>query len=66
LDAVLKKLKLIAKSPCFQNVRIVDRDLLEVRWLRPHLAVQGAWVPALIRKLKSHMPLGVAKKTKQL
>ena len=26
MDAVLKKLKVIVKSPCFQNVRIVDKD----------------------------------------
>ena len=28
---------------------------LVVQWLRIHLAIQGAWVPSLVRELRLHM-----------
>ena len=31
------------------------------QWLRLCASMQGAWVPTLVRGLRSHMPEGVAK-----
>ena len=42
------------------------RDSLAVQWFRLHNPGQGVWVRSLVRELRSHMRLGMAKKERRV
>ena len=43
-------------------INVLRETFLEVQWLR--LPTQEAWVPSLVRKLRSHMPCNMIRKSK--
>ena len=44
---------------------LITETSLVVWWLRLCISTQGAWVPSLVRELRSHMSCGTQKKKKK-